>query len=274
MKARTLITAVAATTFTGLASAGYGTLDLDRYAHGQVLSGQDLGDVVVDAKNFHSKQNILAIFDTGQRRTRDRDLEGPNGSNGGWAIGNLAASNTDIGNILIIQEVDKNFAGYTDASKTILTRPDDEGRRSGGSQPGAGKILFSFDHGISAFGFTLVDVEQTGEFNKKTGFFATFESASGQKKKVSFADFIDPSSDFYDPSIKFGDNSANRIADISATDLGLSSIDKVTVNLGGSGGVGSVRYTAVPTPGAAGAGLVLMGLLGMRRRRRDKAQTG
>lgn len=269
MMIRTAIAALSATAFAGLAAAGSGSIDLSGYAHGQILSGADLGGVTVDADNFHSGKDLLVIFDSTKRNTRDPDLQGPNGSNGGWATGNLAASNTIVGNILIIQEMDNNFAGYTNSSKTVVKKPDDEGRRSGGIHPGAGEITFAFDDAITSFGFTLIDVEKNGEFNAQTGFFATF-TGNGGTVKVSFADFLDSSSAFYDPTVKFGDNSANRIKDITAQQLGLASFDHVTINLGGSGGVGEVHAaTGVPTPGAAAGGLALLGLIAARRRRRE-----
>lgn len=268
MKTATAITAIAATALTTGVSAGWTNIDLNSYEHGRVLSGMDLGSATVDADNFHNRADLLVAFDTQARQTRDWDLEGPNSFGGGWATGNLQATNDIVGTILIIQEVDRNFAGYTDGSKTVVRRPDDEGRRRGGMHPGAGEITFDFDQSVGGFGFTLIDVEETGEFNNETGFFATFFGNS-ETVKVSFADFIDPGSAYYDPSIAFGNNSANRIQPITAEQLGLSSIDHVTLNLGGSAGVGELKYTGIPTPGAAGAGLAMMGVLAARRRRRD-----
>lgn len=266
MQTRSILSALTVSTIALSASAGMQEIDLGVYAHGTVLSGADLGPASVDGDNFHNRDDLIVAFDTKQRNTRDRDLEGPNGSNGGWATGNLSPTNTIVGTILIVQEVDDRFAGYTDASETVVKKPDDEGRRSGGIHPGAGQIELDFDAPITSFGFTLIDVEETGEFNDQTGFFATF-TGNGGTVKVSFADFIDSNSAFYDPTVKFGDNSANRIAPITAKQLGLASIDHATINFGGSAGVGELRYTAIPTPGAAGLGLAMLGLVSARRRR-------
>ncbi|MFK7788147.1 MAG: hypothetical protein AB8C95_01470, partial [Phycisphaeraceae bacterium] len=215
----------------------------------------------------------VVVFNTALRQTRDRDLEGPNGSNGSWAKGNLKQSRDTLGNILILQEVDRNFAGYTDASETAVNRPDDEGRRSGGTSPGAGEITFDFTKHVDSFGFTLIDVEETGEFNRETGFFAVFSDGTNSTK-VSFADLIDSNSIYYDPTIKFGDNSANRIAALTAAELGLEKIQSATINLGGSGGVGEFTVTGVPSPTAAIAGVALMGVLLGRRgnRRQDRSE--
>lgn len=267
--AYTTLTAFCAIVAAAGASAGWQTIDLNAYSHGQVMNHLDLGPAIVDGDNFHNSKDLIVAFDTRARGTRDSDLEGPNGINGGWGFGNLKASNDILGTILIIQEVDNNFAGYTNSSKTVVKRPDDEGRRSGGTHPGAGEITLDFDSPMSAFGFTLVDVEKTGEFNNQTGFFATF-NGDGGTVKVAFADFTDPYSPYYDPSVVFGDNSANRIKPITAKQLGLNSIDHVTINLGGSGGVGELKAAGIPTPGAAAGGMALLGLI-VARRRRNKA---
>lgn len=244
-------------------------VNLNLFDHGAILNGVDLGPLSADADNFHSTTDLLVAFDTRLTGTRDRDLQGPNGSGGSWSKGNLKGSSADaVGTILIIQEINNSFAGYTDASKTVVKKPDDEGRRSGGSQPGAGEITFDFERGVDAFGFTLIDVEETGEFNKETGFFALFEGG-GETVKVSFADLIDSNSVYYDPTIKFGNNSANRIEALTAAELGLEKIERATINLGGSGGVGNLNVTGVPTPTAAIAGLAVIGaLLGRRASRK------
>eukprot|EP00752_Nemacystus_decipiens_P013763 g12216.t1 len=242
-------------------------IDLDAYAHGTVLNGYDLGPVTIDADNFHNTADLLVAFDTTKTGTRDRDLEGPNGVGGSWSKGNLQGTTEEIGTILILQEVDRNFAGYS--SPGVVSKPDDEGRRSGGTQAGAGEIYFDFGAGINAFGFTLIDVEETGEFNNETGFFATF-FGGGQSTTVSFADLIDSNSNYYDPSVQFGNNSANRIEALTAAELGLDRIERATINLGGSGGVGDLKVTGVPSPTAGLAGVALMGVLLGRRGNRKR----
>ena len=95
-------------------------------------------------------------------------------------------------------------------------------------------------------------------------------SDGNKTTKVSFADLIDSKSIYYDPSIKFGDNSANRIAALTAAELGLERIQSATINFGGSAGVGELTVTGVPSPTAAIAGLGVMGLM-LSRRRNKKA---
>ncbi|MBX2850336.1 MAG: hypothetical protein KTR15_01160 [Phycisphaeraceae bacterium] len=252
------------------AIAGYShEIDLSSYDHGAIVDGMNLNGVTVSGDNFHNNADHVVVFDTTKTGTRDSDLQGANGNGGEWKRGNLKGTGNVIGNILILQELDHNFAGYTDGSQTAVQRPDDEGRRSGGTSPGAGELYFSFDKPVDSFGFTLIDVEKTGEFNNETGFFATFYGG-GQSTKVSFADLIDKDSVFYDPTIKFGNNSANRVAALKAPQLGMNKIERVTINLGGSGGVGDVRVTGVPTPTAAIAGLAVMGVLLGRRGNRQR----
>lgn len=260
-----------------LAGGSWGTLGggeprglvLDTYEHGRVMNGVDLGGVTLGVDNFHSTTDLLVAFDTTLRGTRDPDLQGPNPSGGSWSRGNLSGGGSPLGTILIIQEVNNGFRGFTDASNTVVSKPDDEGRRRGGISPGAGEITFDFDAPVKGLGFTLVDVEETGEFNNETGFFATFQSG-GETAMVSFKDFVDAGSPFYDPTVVFGNNSANRIGTITAEQLGLSGIDRVTMNFGGSGGVGGLQVTGIPTPGAAFGGVTMMGILLLcRRERRD-----
>ncbi|MGB0767067.1 MAG: hypothetical protein ACPGYV_05110 [Phycisphaeraceae bacterium] len=263
-----LLTVAALSTATGVSAGWSHEIDLNSYEHGAVLNGVDLGFVTATADNFHNTADLLVAFDTRLTGTRDSDLQGANGNGGKWSKGNLKGKTDVLGNIFILQEIDHNFAGYTDATNSVVARPDDEGRRSGGTSPGAGEIYFDFAKSVQSIGFTLIDVEKTGEFNRETGFFATF-TGGGQTATVSFKDFIDDDSAFYDPSIKFGNNSANRIAPITASQLGLSSIERATINLGGSGGVGDVKVTGVPTPTAALGGLITAGiLLGRRRKQR------
>jgi hypothetical protein len=260
------------------AQAGWSdTIDLDDYTHGTILNGLDLGFVVIDGDNFHNSTDHVVTFDTTRTGTRDRDLEGANGNGGKWDKGNLKGKRNVLGNILILQEIDRGFGGYTDATQTVVAAPDDEGRRRGGrddsrrSRAGAGEISMNFSRPIDSFGFTLIDVEETGEFNRETGFFALFSDGTNEKK-IAFADLIDPSSAYYDASIKFGDNSANRIEAMTAAELGLDNIESVTINLGGSGGVGDLQVTGVPTPTAAIAGVAVMGLLLGRRNRRNRIE--
>ena len=274
---KTAIALTGAALFATSANAGVASqVDLSQFVNGEILNGFNVGPVTIDGDNFHNSEDYIVAFDTTLTGTRDPDLEGPNGNGGSWDVGNLRNSTTPIGNILIIQEVDRNFAGYTDQTNTVVSRPDDEGQRRGGSETGAGEIVLTFDQGVDSFGFTLIDVEETGEFNRETGFFAVFSDGSATTKG-SFEDLIENGNAFFQDDIVFGDNSANRIDAFTAAELGLASIESVTINLGGSGGVGEITYTdvtGVPSPTAALAGVGLMGVLLSRRgnRRQDRSK--
>lgn len=214
-------------------------------------------DVTISAANSYvDAPDLLAIFDTRQRNTRDPDLEFP--YTGG---GNLATVN--LGNIGIIPEnnVDANKDG-------ILDLPDDLGRRP------AGQVRFLFNKPINSFGFDVVDMElREAElpsqliFQKKTG-----TNKYTEVGRISFKEFKTPTSKYYDPTIKFGDHTANRIKPITAAQLGkgVTQFDRVLFNLGGSGGLDNVTFTfvgAVPEPATGLAALAGAALLFPRRRR-------
>lgn len=258
-------TLVAAGTFAPAALAdSYGVLDFEGLDHGRIVSGMTIDGVTITSDNIHTAnpaKDHAVVFDSRRRGTYDRDLQGPNRRNGSWAGGNLAASNEVLGNLLIIQEASGN-RWRTNSAGTHVLRPDDEGRRP------AGFLALNFADDVDEIGFDLIDVEGPSEYNQDSGFFATFYSKDGNSAQVNFADLVDPNSLHYDPTIVFGDNTANRIAPISAADLGLLAFDFVEINLGGSGAIDNVTYSlAVPTPTAAVAGLALIGGIALRRRR-------
>ncbi len=129
----------------------------------------------------------------------------------------------------------------------------------------AGHFTFDFAEPINAFGFTVVDVEGPEEFGTDTGYFVAAFSGGEEVLRVDFVDFLTEGSAFFDESVAFGDNSANRIGPIGATLAGVESFDRVTVALGGSGVLDQV--VTVPSPAAAGLGLVALAGLAARRRR-------
>lgn len=133
----------------------------------------------------------------------------------------------------------------------------------------AGNLRFDFDQPVNAFGFTVVDVEGPEEFATDTGHFVSLFSGGEEVLRVDFADFLTPGSPFYDPTVAFGNNSANRIEPIAASLAGVESFDAAVLALGGSAVVDGIRATAaaVPTPGAAAAGLMLLAGATARRRR-------
>jgi hypothetical protein len=220
------------------ASAGQAvSLDFETLSHGEVVK-TGVGDVQIDALNPNRGFDLAVGFDTSLSGTADTDLE----MGGGWSSGNIAGE--QLGTILILQENDM------DCDTGFCSSPDDEGRRP------AGELSFAFRVSVLDFGLDLVDIDDALVEDGSLEFFDGETSVA-----ISFTEFIDPKSAFYDETIEFGDNSANRIAPVSAKLLGLEQIDGVTVNLGGSGGVDNLTGTIVPEPSTAI--LSLLGLIGL-----------
>lgn len=225
-------------------TADWQPIDLNHFAHGQVVDAAVAGPVTLQAENFHHADNRLVAFDTRERGTRDPDMQGPNDNDGQWSAGNLGPGQP-MDTVLIIQSLGDAFAGYTDASESAVAWPDDEERSEDGQQPGAGKITFKLDRQVSAFRFTLIDIEETQPFEDRTGSYVIY-GCGEQQVKVAFAELVDPDSAFYDPNIQFGDHSANRFPGVTAEQLGLPWIDQVVINLGGSGAVGGLSFLDDP----------------------------
>ena len=181
----------------------------------------------------------------------DPDLESP------WDRGNLAPG-TDLGMLAIVQE------NATDCDTGTCSSADDEGSRP------AGSLILEFEGVIDSIGMDLIDVEGPSEFDASAGFVATFLMGGQALAQVGFGAFIDPLAPaFFDPTVVFGNNSANRIAPVTAAALGIGGFDRVEFNFGGSAAIDNIVWTEVPAPGVLS--LLLPGLAGgfaaARRRR-------
>ena len=200
-----------------------------------------LGLDSITTTNIGGGPNLGIIFDSMTPSFDDGDLEGPP-----WTVGNLAPS-TSLGNILIIQE---NSTGCGD---DVCDVPDDEGTRP------AGSFDLSFASApITSFGFDLIDVEGTTAENGSIVFhdgLATFT--------ITFDD-LELGGAFAVAGLVFGNNSANRIPEITAASVGLSQFDRVVINMGGSGGIDNL---VIPEPGT-GLLVIAGGALGLALRRR------
>jgi hypothetical protein len=136
--------------------------------------------------------------------------------------------------------------------------PDDEGKRP------AGTLIFDFSVSILDFGFDAVDavdIESLSAENATIEFFGGGDSAI-----VDLMEYFDAGSALYDPTLSLGDNTTNRFAPISAAYLGLSEIDRVEFNFGGSGALDNLEFTLVPEPSTALLVSLGLGVLAARRR--------
>lgn len=222
--------------------------DFNTLAHGEIITNQFEPALTITGTNPNRPFDIIAGFNTSKNGpTSDPDLQGPP-----WSGGNLAISDdaVDIGTALIIAENDRD-----DNNDGILDDPDDEGRRPGGT------IDLSFANPIPAFGLDIVDIEGTIRETSSLDFYINgFFLGS-----VTFDSFEDPNSPFYDPSVVFGDNHANRIQPIVASQFFMAdSFDRVVINVGGS----SAYDTFVTIPAPASGVLLLAGSALVARRRR------
>ncbi|MEO0632107.1 MAG: hypothetical protein AAFY46_15500, partial [Planctomycetota bacterium] len=153
-----------------------------------------------------------------------------------------------IGNAIILAEndVDENNDG-------ILDNPDDEAARP------AGLVDLGFASPIPVFGLDIVDIEGVVEESSNLQFFA----GGSLVGTVDFTDFTDNGSAYFDPTVSFGNNSANRISPIVATDFGVAGFDRVVINVGGSS-----AYDTFVVPAPASAAIAgVAGLASVRRRR-------
>ncbi|MEM1098861.1 MAG: hypothetical protein AAGH92_08730 [Planctomycetota bacterium] len=225
-------------------AAGLTVLKLDGVASGEVVHSLD-GNVKVSAEsNYDDSWDAAVCYDL---NGHPELAYGGQQFDGQWDGGNIAPTN-GLGDGLVI-------AGRIPAQ--IL-----EARENPGT------MYFHFEQPATRFGLVLVDVDND-ETDPSTGYFLSFSYQGTVVDTVSYADFTTPGSDFYDETIEFGNNTANRFKAISISDLGDGSferVDKVAFTPGGSAVVGEVSY-AVPTPTALAAGVSLLALGALRRRR-------
>lgn len=225
-------------------------VDFEAYVHGETITNQYFASdgVRISANNFTAGPDLAIIFDSRKTGTADLDLEDA------WTGGNLRGS-TALGNLLILAEndIDANSDGLIDS-------PDDQGS----PKTSSGELKFSFTAIQDSFGLDLIDVD--GPDEGAVGFLA-FRLGGLELARVGFSAFVNPTSPFYDPTFEYGDRFANRVAPITATNLGITGFDEVIVNTGLCSAVDGIQFDSVQVPEPATAtavgGLVLaMTLLG------------
>jgi len=234
-------------------SARAGLIDFNGFVHGEIITDQlkVSEGVSFTANNFTEPFGIAAVFDTQfGGMTPDPDLLGPP-----WALGNLAAEGTVLGNALILAGDD------TLSAPGILADPNDEGDRP------AGEITLTFESIQTSIGFDLIDVESiTAELGA-----IEFYLDGVLLDSVGFDEFVMMGNEFFDATVAYGNNSANRIAPIGIGDLTLSQenadaagFDQVVFSLGGSGAIDTINF--IPEPATLSL-LALGGVTLLRRRR-------
>lgn len=196
------------------------TIDFEEFGHGEIVTSSQ--GVVISTTNIGGGPDIGVAFDTNRTGTADRDLQ----RNAGWQSGNLAPD-TDLGNILIIQEHRYSCNAGT------CSDPDDEGSRPAGSIEFDYSAIGTFDH----FEMDLIDIEES--ISAEPGAI-DFYLGAVHVEQVMF-------SDFGTPGVIYGDNSANHLYILDGI-----TFDRVKVSLGGSGGIDNLIATnAIPEPTAA-----------------------
>jgi hypothetical protein len=217
---------------------------------GEVVTDQYLAThgVTISAINVSRDWDLAAIFDTSVTHSpsHDPDLEAP------WAGGNLPRDMV-LNNALMISEADDaDGDGFVD-------RIDDEGRRP------AGSLIFDFEGQVSSFGFDVIDVESVSA-NQADAELAFYMGAT--EVVIEFATLLGRLDPTYG-AVTWGnyDNSANRIAPFTASEVGLSYFDRVDIRLGGSAAVDNINWS-VPDGGATALllGMGLFGLSSLRKR--------
>lgn len=223
-------------------SAGAVTLDFEQFVHGEDITGSTISGVTITADNPRMPFDLAVIFDTTVTGSSDMDLQAGSPA---WAGGNLSEDflgfDPQLGNVLMVQE------NNDDCASGICSDPDDE--MLGGS------IFFDFDMPVSSFGFDLVDIDRF----EQDGFVKLY--SGNDSVMIEFGDLLD--------SDLFGNRTANRVAPLIATELGIGLIDKAEIHFDKSGAVDNVVFEPVPEPATLPLIAAGLGALAVRRRRRN-----
>lgn len=156
----------------------------------------------------------------------------------------------DLGNVLIIQE---NTNGCTQATDTVCSDPDDEGR-----QP-AGFFSFQFGQAIDLLSLDLIDVEAA-------------ENGTGPNNRIEVWQFgVTPdgtNGTIVGHTPNLGNNVWGQVAWLFDTsNPELRNLGRIDVYMGGSGALDNLEYSVVPVPAAFWLfGTALIGFICFSRR--------
>jgi len=220
---------------------------------GEIVKNQYGGapyNVTVSADNFVAgKPDLAVVFDSNKPQTYDIDLLYP------WTTGNLVGKKLNELLLIATNNIDANKDG-------LIDNPNDEG-----GIPPAGQLIFKFKSSQKTFGVDMIDMGDIPQESANS--FLQFKKGT-TIKKVFFSEFTNPASQYFDPTIVWGNRSANRVKQITAPQLGLSSFDEVRVQLWDSAAIDNVVFNSalpdIPEPAALSL-LASPAFLMMRRRR-------
>lgn len=226
---------------------GLGDVISTQYASGVFGGPAGLG-VTFSANNPNRPNDFLVAFDSDNPTGGDGDLAAPfnPGINNTTGEGQLSP-----GNILIIQE-NTDSCTPVGGPYTNCSDPDDEGRRP------AGTITAAFTQAVNLVSIDFFDIENLENHETENNRIRLYADTAKTMPILL---------DFYTPGMGAG-NAANRKWDRVV--FNVTGVRAIDINLGGSGALDNIVFTAVPSPGAIallGLGLGMMGL-GLRQRRR------
>jgi hypothetical protein len=148
--------------------------------------------------------------------------------------------------------------------RKVLIVPTTDGSTS--PDPQGGELTLTFFNPLKSFGFDVLDVDIADAPNT----FVTFRLNGTDITTIPFSEFKNSNSPFKRPTVQFGNHSANRVAPITASQLG-SDFDEVVFDFPSEMAFDNLAYrvdTTVPEPTAVGMILGLPALTMLRRRRR------
>lgn len=236
----------------GIAKAGPITVDFD-LPTGTIVTDQyagiGLNISAINNNNNPAFRDIAIVFDSNNFTGGDNDLETPEPSANGNAV------NTNLGKILILAEDDIDVA----PADGLIDDPDDQAGNN------AGSIFFKWDFNLQSVAFHLIDIENNS--TERGGEFIAIKGVGGTTT-FSFNDLLTRPAQLGDP-IAYGNNSINRVATITADEIG-GVFNEFSINFDGSGAIDRIVFEPVPEPGTIALfGAAAAGFLVMRRRRKQ-----